>query len=370
MANDDHISEHDFLLEFFGDLGREFGDPDQYYVDNPMEIFPFIEKCLQEKKPAFMSIEPRSGHNKLIGFESIFFDFDYGIKSEILKEEEITQRKTELLQEVLSFIQYVTDIKRYQPMIVKTFKGFHVSIYFDKVYMCPSFLSWSKTTQPYWKEVYRILQKDILNGYKNWAKKGLVYVDESCLGRIEGLKRIPFSFHQKNGEKCLIVTRSLQPDKIRAMAFYKNLGLKQTDLTQAMQRAEEFFKEKEERKRIMFAAHKEQREKEHGFIGRIRPCFQRAIESGEMSHQQRLAFLLEAWYSGIKTELGLVESFKKLHDYKEDVTSYQVHYFLEHETYINFPPYTCDKMREFRWCLESPECPRWKRIYGVESKKE
>jgi DNA primase large subunit len=94
------------------------------------------------------------------------------------------------------------------------------------------------------------------------------------------------------------------------------------------------------------------------------------MESGEMPHQQRLAFLNEAWYSGIKSEQGLMDLFKKLHDYNEETTRYQVMYFLEHENYQNFPPYTCEKMRELRWCLESPDCPRWQRIYGEQSKKE
>jgi hypothetical protein len=371
MADEDHISEHDFLLEFFGDLGRELGDPDQFYVDNPMVIFDFIEKCRVDKKPAFMSIEPRFGHNRVLGIESIFFDFDYGKKSDNLTPEQIVVKSKELEVEVLEFIKYVCDVKRYNPMIVKTNKGYHVSIYFDKVYQLPSFKQWSKATQPYWKLVYRLLQEDIIAGFRNHTKHDINYIDESVIGRIEGLKRIPFSIHQKSGEKCPIVNRNLQPDKIRAMAFFKNVGLKRPELDRAMSEAERILIEKEERKIIIAQAHREQRELEHGFIGKIRPCFLKSAASKEMPHQMRLAYLKEMWFSGIKTFVGLAEPFKNMNDYIEEKTNYQVQYFLDHIDTDPYPPYTCDKMRELKWCLESPECERWQRIYGkTEPKKE
>ena len=72
----DHIDKETFLLEFFGNFGRELGNPNAYFTDNPMDIFPFIEKCTKNKLPSFISVNPRSAHDVVLGIEKLFFDFD------------------------------------------------------------------------------------------------------------------------------------------------------------------------------------------------------------------------------------------------------------------------------------------------------
>ena len=79
----DHVTKEEFLLEYFGVLGRELGNPKQYFTDNPNDIFPFIEKCRIEKCPAFISVNPREAHEKVIGIEKLFFDFDYADKHSV-----------------------------------------------------------------------------------------------------------------------------------------------------------------------------------------------------------------------------------------------------------------------------------------------
>ena len=50
---------------------------------------------------------------------------------------------------------------------------------------------------------------------------------------------------------------------------------------------------------------------EHGFVGKIRPCFRRRMESGEMGHQMRLALELEAYWTGYNTPEAMLELFKE-----------------------------------------------------------
>jgi len=102
MSNN-HISKDEFILEFFGNFGRELGNPKQWFTDNPMEVIGFIEDCKTNKLPAFMSVQPRRAHYDVIGFEKIFFDFDYADKTFIKKldgqieREELTDKDKELI---------------------------------------------------------------------------------------------------------------------------------------------------------------------------------------------------------------------------------------------------------------------------------
>src|SRR3972149_9970252 len=110
-----HISEEEFILEFCGNFGREFGNPDQFFVDNPKEILEFINRCKEEKKPAFLSVQPRKSHHVVLGFEKIFYDFDYADKTfmkklikkepdEIKREIILTERKKCMTKEVMRFV--------------------------------------------------------------------------------------------------------------------------------------------------------------------------------------------------------------------------------------------------------------------------
>ena len=81
----DHVSEEDFLLDFFGLYGRELGNPDQFFEDNPRKIFDFIKNSTSNKRPAFISVQPRIAHGQILGIEKLFFDFDYADKTFVKK---------------------------------------------------------------------------------------------------------------------------------------------------------------------------------------------------------------------------------------------------------------------------------------------
>jgi hypothetical protein len=93
---ENHVTSEQFLLEFFGVFGRDLGNPERWFTDNPTDTFPFIEECAENKLPAFMSVQPEKDKAQPLGIEKIFFDFDYCKNSEILAEAETQKRKADL----------------------------------------------------------------------------------------------------------------------------------------------------------------------------------------------------------------------------------------------------------------------------------
>jgi DNA primase catalytic subunit len=377
----DHITEKEFLLEWFGLHGRELGDPEQFFSDNPNDIFRFMIECEAEKKPAFMSVQPRNSHGVLLGIEKLFFDFDYAdktfvnkletnVKDEKEREEVLNIRKTELLKEVSQFIEMLYKRNpRIIPLIIKTRKGYHVYIFLDKIYEVENA-----------KEVYIALMKRMMSNFS----KSLKYLDTNVVEDVMRLSRIPFSVHEKSGEKCLIVKMkktvdgySFEPDKIRSLAPLKVSGLGKIDVGLAIKVSRDTIKERIERINEAQEANKDSWEIVHGFVGDIRLCFKKALESGEMRHQMRLAMLLEAWYSGKHTFEEIMNVYRPLHDFDgnkvsgESKSRYQIQRFLDLEGYKGHPPYSCDKIQELGWCVRE-ECPIYQRRlkYGIKSKKE
>jgi hypothetical protein len=108
------------------------------------------------------------------------------------------------------------------------------------------------------------------------------------------------------------------------------------------------------------ANNKENWQREHGFIGEIRPCFRKRMNSGEMCHQMRLALLLEAYWSGYKNIEDMVNLFKCFHDYQENLTRPQVEWFFKNkvpdiEKTKKWKPYRCTTIEDLNWCDKS-EC--------------
>lgn len=351
----DHITEEEFLLEFFGNFGRDLGDPAQHYTNNPQDIFPFMAKCAKEKKPAFYSVQPRTAHGVVYGLEKLFFEFDWAHENEELTEEELEVRKAELPLEVKRFVSIIIEDFKMQPLMMKSRRGYHIYVYFDMVYQISK-------KEHLWKIVYRNLQQRFLTHYETKFMKPMKYCDDATFGDIKRLGRIPLSIHQKSGEKCVIVGADLKPDKLRSIAYYHLYGLKLRDLKQAVNFASRFLERKvkiaEKRKKFK----NERWENVHGFIGAIRPCFKKCMDNGEMCHPQRLALLLEAYHTDdrYKTREGMIELFRCFGDFDGDNPSRskcrnQVNWFFDQEKYrVN--PYRCETIQSFGWCLYE-NCP-------------
>lgn len=336
---DNHITKEQFLLEFFGSFGRDLGTPERWFTDNPTDVFPFIEECAENKLPSFMSVQPEKDKAQPLGIEKVFFDFDYCKNSETLSEAEIQKRKAELREEVKYFLKQLGCIN-IKPLVIRTRRGYHVHIFFDSVYEINQELE-------FWKQVYKLLQLELLQDH-NYR-----FIDYVVIGDINRMCRIPFSIHEKSGEECAVVDSQLEEDKVRSVEYFKLHGLKQKDILSAMDKAREFRKALKE-KRLKYVAKNMSFESSDG----IRPCFVKALNSGEMCHQQRLALLQEAYSLGFHSPESIIDLFRCLNDFDDSITRYQVNWFFTNKVEKDeIRPYSCRTIRRYGWCL-GDECPR------------
>jgi hypothetical protein len=335
---ENHITKEQFLLEFFGSFGRDLGNPERWFTDNPNDVFSFIEKCAQNRAPAFISVQPEKDKAQPLGIEKVFFDFDYCKKSDLLTDAETQQRKSELRDEVRYFLKQLSCLK-IKPLVIRTRRGYHVHVFFDSVYEI------NKEFE-FWRQVYRQLQLALLQDHD------YRFIDYVVVGDINRMCRIPFSIHEKSGEECTVVGSQLENDKVRSVEYFKLYGLKQKDIMSAMDKAREFRKAIEE-KRINYVPKTFFFESVDG----IRPCFVKALNSGEMCHQQRLALLQEAYSLGFHNPESIIDLFRCLNDFDDLITRYQVNWFFTNKVEkAVVRPYSCRTIRKYGWCLGG-ECP-------------
>ena len=355
----DHISERDFMLEWFGfgEYGRILGSPpkqpSRWFTDNPLDILKLVENAKREKLPAFCSVQPFSSYDVLYGIEKLFYDFDFGRKNQKLTEKQIEKRKQELAMEIQVFANALKKMG-YEPLIVKTRKGYHVYIFLRSILLV------DQQDFNFWRKVYKKLQLMFI-------PRPFKYLDSAPIGDLKRFSRVPFSIHEKSGEKCILVDERLRPTKIRSLNFYKNYGIPEITVKNVIEKT---IREERKRKELIAKMRKERKEKwelEHGFVGKIRPCFEYFLETGEMCHQHRLALLLELWYSGYRTPEEMLEFCKKFNDYDEKKSLYQINWFLSHEIYKKMKPYSCRRLLEKGWCIYE-RCPIWRKRYKEANK--
>lgn len=325
-----NLTYDEFLIEWFGyHGGRELGNPLQVFTDVCQEIVPFVKNCEKESKPAYMSVAYRKKHNEVSGLDRIFFDFDY-------HEEPKDEEKLLLLEGNVK--NFVRSLKPIVPLIVKTYHGYHVWVFF-------------KTTILYDKEdelkkIYFATQRYLL---KN---KEYEMLDTNPLGDVKRIARIPLSWHEK-GAYCIIVDENLQPTKIRSVEYFKNNGLLFDDVAETVKTIINTDSERE-----IFVDY-DIPKNFNGTFG-IRPCFHHALRGGEMDHQQRLAFLIEAHYAGYGTEKEILDFFRNMRDFNENITKTQYRWFINRNIYKRVRPYKCRTIQKFGWCIKD-ECEVYRR---------
>ena len=167
--------------------------------------------------------------------------------------------------------------------------------------------------------------------------------------------RIPFSIHERSGVECSVVNSQLETDKIRSIEYFKLYGLKQKDILSAMEKAHEFRKTAR-KKTLTYVSRNLSFESSDG----IRPCFVKALDSGEMCHQQRLALLQEAYSLGFHSQESIIDLFRCLNDFDDSITRYQVNWFFTHWVDKGeITPYSCRTIQRYGWCI-GDQCPRLK----------
>jgi hypothetical protein len=209
------------------------------------------------------------------------------------------------------------------------------------------------------KKIYKQLQVSLLKGY-NYQ-----YIDTHVIGDINRLCRIPLSIHQKTGEECVIVDNQLRPDKIRSVEFFKLYGLKDADIGATIRNVIHS-------KNAKFSKQVNKRQPDNQLtlhtanFKSVRPCFRKAMDAGEMVHQQRLALLHELYATGCKNREEIIDVFRCFNDFNESKTSYQVNWFFDNEVANNkIMPYSCRAITVCGWCL-SNECA----LYRTQAKSQ
>ena len=374
----DHMTKEEFWLEFFGNYGRELADPKQYFTDNPNDIIKFVADCTEQKKPAFISVNPRETHGIVAGIEKLFFDFDYGSKKDDFTPEEIAIKSAELTLEVEAFIDWLKS-KNIIPLVIKTRKGFHVHVYLQNLLVLQTY------DLDVYRKMYELLQLSLLRRFGRLKEYREQYFDTSVLGDVKRVCRIPLSIHQKSGEECYLVDNihfgKITKGKIRGIGQYtpyRDVSWVYPVAVQAVAREKEELAKKLAELKIQREQNKDRWEMKHGFIGQVRPCFEAQIEKGEMGHPQRLALILEAYFANYDTPDKLNEFFSRFRDWDGDQPSSkcrdQIDYFFE----VTVPkiakglrPYACKTLQEKNWCIYN-DCPlyRKRKEYKQKPKKK
>lgn len=335
-----------FGLNGFGSIGRELGTNkegkeklgfNRKFTDNPQDIVSFIKDCTEHKVPAWITAQPFRKYGIPFGIEKVFWDFDY--------EEKETDKKA-VRDEVKKFVARLNPMT---PLISETFKGYHIYLFLWNTIGGTSDVEWLK-------RLYTTLQKMLTP-----RDLELKYMDKSVIGDIMRMARIPLSIHEKSGKLCRILNPDMEYCKVRSPDYYRVHGVGERLVREAVKQAtEEQEREKHRSHQIETIGNNIPK----GKGGNIRPCFLVRLEAGEMKHILRLALLIEAYWCGKRTRRELIDLYRPLHDFDEQVTSTQVDWFLEKKVpYIEagLKPYKCSSLMKHGFCLESEACPIWRK---------
>jgi len=365
-----------FWVDWFGVVGgRELGTdkyPQRDWTDNPNEMLEHIKICESEVRPCWITAQLFSyllnKKDRRIGqpmaIEKLFHDFDdkwqkchgcgkqgwdmskkfencpkCGVK---LTKEDAYPRIKEVEKDVRRFVKNLRPI----PFIVKTRKGFHVYMFLRRAY------TFNPKHRVLVKKLYKELQEYYIRGE-------YPMMDERILGDISRMARVPLTAHEKTGEICQVMDRNLNPTKIRSLEFYRTYGIPESIVEKTMKTVR--LKERKKREEEMREVKEVEQTFSGGgkFKGEIRPCFKHVMKIGEASHDQRLAWISEAYHSGYNTKAKLLELCRiTWKDYKEQKSMEQINDYFKHERW-KWKPYRCETIQQKGWCIEK-DCPFYK----------
>jgi len=310
----------EFLKEWFGIYaGRELGDPQRFFTDRYENLIDFVEKCRAEKKPCYMSVQPYFKRDWVYGLEKLFFDFDSKEDtSKAWREAEVFAENLIEYYGVLPFITFSGG------------KGYHVYIFLKNTVAFPN----HRTDLV--KKVYELLQRKLLKGLE------LETLDQSVIGDLKRLARIPYSVHEKTGKLCHPIALNHQFYDPKSLEIYREHGL-DTSLIR------EVIKEITSREKIQRSKHV--RSKIYVSNSKIRPCILEALKKpleGEEGHLMRLAIAVEFLNKGYSVD-QVVDLFRAQGDFSERKTRY----YVEDAKRKGYKPFRCSKIRKLGFCLEN-----------------
>jgi len=325
----------EFLKEWFGIYaGRELGDPQRFFADRYEDLLDFVEKCKVEKKPCYMSVQPYSDRDCVYGLEKLFFDFDSKEDtSKAWKEAETFAEKLIEYYRVLPFITFSGG------------KGYHVYVFLKNTVAFPNHRA------ELVKKVYELLQRKLLKGFK------FETLDQSVIGDLKRLARVPYSMHEKTGKRCYPITLSHQFFDPESLEIYRVYGLD----TYLIREVIRDITNKEKIHNV-----KRSRSKKYVSNSKVRPCILEALKQpleGEEGHLMRLAIAREYLNLGYSVD-EVAQLFKTQSDYGDGRKSrYYVEYLKRHPS----KPVKCKTIQELGFCL-GDSCKIYRRSNPLRSK--
>lgn len=289
----------DFLTKWFANGRFEFGLKRYETAENLDEYIAFINKCKMNKEPAFHSVSPRGVVEKL------FWEFDAA-----KKEGNYTYSSAsldEVWEDVMTLYINIKELGAKPLIFYSGNRGFHVWAY---VYST-EFPSYPPEWEKEGRELYKLLHTNILGDIDNYK-----FYDRTP-SSVNSMARIPFSYHQKTGNQVIPLTPLRYP-YIPLLDDFIAYPLNPEYVITTERQARANIKRRESESLLP---------KRGLTTSIIRPCILEAMKTAP-SHYSRLAFVMDAIYSGLSDEdiHALLKTYTASDDYNYFATQYQLEY--------------------------------------------
>lgn len=318
-----HTLLSEFLVEWFGNEGRELGDPSRHYTEDPKDL---VEFTLTSKGPVFMSTNYYKGPDQVSKLDRLFYDFD-------------SPDLDQAWRDAHDFAQRLKKFYNVTPLL--TFsgrKGYHAHVFLQ------SPLGW-ELSQKHLKDLYNRLQLMLLGHSDRYET-----LDKAVLGDMKRLARVPYSLHEKSGEFCVPMDMKRRPVTLTPgfKAVYREHGLPLQLVEKAVKQVnDEIFQRSRPKRRSP-------RQYEKGLI-HIRPCIEASLNGVSLDHKIRVAAVAELHAKGWGPH-RIVQAFSSLSDFDQRKTEY----FVKHAIRKGYSPFRCDTIQTLGGCLGS-SCPIYRR---------
>jgi hypothetical protein len=317
-----------FWLEWFGGhAGREAGKPHRKFLETSSDFIPYVQECMTQGSPCYLSVQPYRGPNQVYGLERLFFDFDSKADPPDLDK---------AWNEALNFVDALHKYYGVRSLLVFSGrKGYHVHAWlWQTIEVRPNQEVWAKA-------IYKTLQDKLL--------KGLHYetLDPEVLGDIKRLARVPYTVHEKSSQICIPLTENREKLWLPGSSLeeYRRKGLG-PDLFQAVVKE---VKTEERIRQKLQALRKREGKK---YVGKeVRPCIEAVLQNPDLTHKMRVALVAEYHKAGLSQD-EIETLFTTRPDYEAKRTKYQISHILRG----GYSPFRCSTIQTLGFCL--PSCPR------------
>lgn len=314
-------------MTWFGDhAGREAGNPHRTFLEHGNQFIPYVQECVAQGTPIYLSVQPYCGPNQVYGLEKLFFDFD---------SKEDPPNLDLAWDEAYHFVDALHKYYGVRSLpIYSGRRGYHVHVWLWQTIEI-------RSTQEVWaKAIYKTLQDKLLKGLRYGT------LDPEVLGDIKRLARVPYTIHEKSGQLCIPLTEKREKLWLlgNSLEDYRRKGIGQ-DLFQAV------VKEVQAEERIRAKIQAFQKTRNEKPRKGVRPCIEAALHSPNITHKMRVCIVAEYLRAGLSQ--GEIERlFMTRQDYDSKRAEYQVNHVIKG----GYSPFRCSTIQTLGFCL--PSCSK------------